>query len=70
MTNDYKNHPYHSELENAGHRLIRSEDGTVDIFRLDSGYHNGPECELCGETWCQHCRRDIEPCEKAIKDKE
>ena len=61
-------YPYHTLLENLGHRLIRDESG-VDIFRLDAGYHNGPECELCGEKWCHHCQPNAEPCEKAIKGK-
>lgn len=53
---------YHKLIEEAGHRLIRNQNGQIDIFRLDAGNHNGPECELCGETWCQHCQIDIEKC--------
>jgi hypothetical protein len=30
----------------------------VDIWRLDYGYHNGPECKACGVTLCMHCNRD------------
>lgn len=61
-------HPYHIALEAAGHKLIRDEDGDVDIFRLDANFHNGPECELCGETWCHHCKEDIEPCNKTTHE--
>lgn len=27
----------------------------VDNFALDSGYHNGPKCVNCGESFCVHC---------------
>lgn len=61
-------HPYHVALEAAGHKLIRDETGAVDDNRLDiddyesGGGHNGPECALCGRTWCIHCRDPIAPC--------
>lgn len=53
---------YEELLEQAGHNLIRHEDGTIDIFQMDAGYHNGPGCSICGESWCQHCRDEIKPC--------
>ncbi len=59
---------YHKKLEEAGHELIRDENGQIDIFRLDANYHNGPECVLCHETWCHHCQNVIEKC-TGIKDK-
>lgn len=55
-------HPYHKALEEAGHKLILDEDGEIDIFRLAYHVCNGPECELCGEAWCQHCQNKIEEC--------
>ena len=63
-------HPYYIAIEAAGHKLIRKDDGEVDEFRLDIdfvegfGGHNGPECSLCGETWCVWCQEKIEPCKK------
>ena len=59
-------HPFHAKLEAAGHRLIRNEDGAVDVFRLDAGFHNGPECELCGRSWCHHCEMVASTCPKAV----
>lgn len=53
---------YHAELEAAGHELIREESGEIDILRLSIGYHNGPECKKCGQTWCEHCRPTIRKC--------
>lgn len=40
--------------ESLGHALIRNEYG-VDNFVTDCGYHNGPGCSKCNETWCMHC---------------
>lgn len=56
---------YHAYLEAQGHRLVRDEDGEIDVFVLDCEYHNGPGCELCGESWCHHCRDEVDACECA-----
>lgn len=32
------------------------DDGEIDIFRMDAGYHNGPQCMRCQESFCHHCR--------------
>lgn len=48
-----------------GHVLQLDEDGSVDYFAMDSGFHNGPQCVECGEMWCQHCVFDgqgVDPC--------
>lgn len=54
--------PFHILLEEAGHVLKRGSYGDIDIFVRDNGFHNGPGCELCGESWCHHCEGEIEPC--------
>lgn len=36
------------------HKFIKKY-GEIDIFRLNEGIHNGPECELCHKTACHHC---------------
>ncbi len=59
---------YYAAIEAAGHLLRRDERGEVDFFALDSGHHNGPGCELCHDTWCQHCRDSIEPCSVGVID--
>lgn len=53
---------FYQALEKAGHKLYRHKNGEVDNFRLDYGYHNGPECEKCQESWCKHCQRPITDC--------
>ena len=46
------------------HDWYTDEDGDIDIFRLDYGIHNGPQCRRCHEAFCYHCDRGIwdEPC--------
>ena len=39
----------------AKHKWILDESGHRDDFQLDVGYHNGPRCELCQESYCEHC---------------
>lgn len=40
------------------HLWYKNEDGSIDEWRLDVGFHNGPECEVCGECFCMHCHPD------------
>ena len=56
------NDKYSTRLEAAGHVLKLDEDGDVDHWCMDSGYHNGPGCANCNESWCEHCEDRIEPC--------
>jgi hypothetical protein len=57
-----RENPYYDKLEAAGHKLRRDEDGDIDFFVMDIGYHNGPGCTECGHSWCEHCEDAIEPC--------
>jgi hypothetical protein len=36
----------------------RAEDGDIDVFVMESGYHNGPGCSVCDFTFCHHCEPD------------
>lgn len=38
-------------------------EASIDEFAWESGYHNGPVCELCGERICIHCNPDWEKSE-------
>lgn len=53
---------YYEKLEAAGHVLRRAEHGEIDNWVMDVGYHNGPGCINCHESWCEHCEDTIEPC--------
>ncbi len=39
------------------HKWIRQKEDKriIDIFAHSSGYHNGPECSVCGKSFCHHC---------------
>lgn len=55
----------HIHREFTEHQWRRDEDGNIDEFAMESGYHNGPVCERCGYTFCEHCNPDgwdEEPC--------
>lgn len=60
---------FYRRLERAGHKLIRDEDGDIDIWRMDADVHNGPGCELCEMNWCHHCRDIYSKIEKCKKSK-
>jgi hypothetical protein len=38
--------------------MWRKFEGSIDEFAWESGYHNGPVCELCREHICIHCKPD------------
>lgn len=42
----------------AKHDWYTDEDGSIDVWRVDSGIHNGPECKRCGYSFCHHCNSD------------
>ena len=43
------------------HLWKKNNDGEVDEWAWECGYCNGPECEICGATFCVHCdKRNIE----------
>lgn len=42
------------------HLWYRDENGEVDTWRLDVGFHNGPECRVCHRSICEHCHPDWE----------
>jgi hypothetical protein len=61
---------YHQALRDAGHTLRMIEDEgeppRIDIFVMDVGYHNGPGCVTCGDSWCHHCEDAISPCSRPM----
>ena len=42
-----------------GHEFYLDEWGGVDIFFMESDYHNGPGCSLCDDSWCHHCEPEV-----------
>lgn len=45
-------------VETSKHEWEKDDDGSVDEFAFDWGYHNGPVCEICGFSFCEHCNPD------------
>ena len=45
------------------HLWYKNKDGSIDKWRLDIGFHNGPECQVCGEAVCMNCYPDWESME-------
>lgn len=46
---------------NSGH-VWKTDGDHIDVFALSEGYHNGPECSLCGYSTCWHCEPNPKPC--------
>ena len=63
------------EMILKGHAPILNGDHSVNIWVKNVGFHNGPGCQKCGHSWCEHCwhgspiypRETIEEC--PIKEK-
>lgn len=60
---------FEQRAEELGHKLQRDEDGDIDVFAVDSGFHNGPACEACRDSWCHHCTSadELKPCPGAAE---
>ena len=37
------------------HLWYKNKNGEIDMWRLDIGFHNGPECQVCHASFCEHC---------------
>lgn len=59
----------HIHEEYPEHDWVREEDGSIDMWVLDSGYHNGPACLRCHESFCQFCTPDWEQEGPCVVDK-
>jgi len=50
-----------------GHKWVEiDEGGDIDYMAMHSEQHNGPACENCGLTFCEHCQdwRDLPLCKE------
>ena len=57
MCDTQETYKYETQEGSRGHEWKREENGDIDIFGVDSGYHNGPICVKCGYGFCHHCQR-------------
>lgn len=46
----------HAPEKSRGHEWRKDEDGHVDVFAYEVGFHNGPVCVKCGYYFCHHCQ--------------
>lgn len=53
------------------HQWILNKDGEIDNFIHNTGFHNGPECSLCGYSRCEHCHNvyEDESCDGGIAER-
>lgn len=40
------------------HLWYKDENGNIDEWRVDNGFHNGPEFQICHTAFCEHCTPD------------
>lgn len=50
--------PIHIHEIYPKHDWIRDDDGEIDMWALDVGFHNGPMCKRCHSSVCEHCNPD------------
>lgn len=41
--------------KHEGHLWKKDDQGRTDHFAFDHMYCNGPECLICGYSFCEHC---------------
>ena len=42
-------------IHSRKHLWYKNENGEIDMWRLDVGFHNGPECQVCHASFCVYC---------------
>ena len=50
----------HSHEEYPEHDWIRDENGEIDLWAWESGYHAGPMCKRCYTSPCCYCETEKE----------
>lgn len=50
--------PLFHEERHEHHSWIKDDDGEIDTFAMSYEYCNGPVCEFCGYSFCEHCNPD------------
>ena len=56
---------YDTRKRLSEHQWRRTAEGKIDEFAMCFDYHNGPVCERCGYSFCEHCEPNgwnEEPC--------
>lgn len=45
-------------LNTCEHDWEKDRRGEINMFAVEYEYHNGPYCEICHESYCEHCTPD------------
>lgn len=55
-------------IREKGHFVALNEEGKPDFWVCEYDHHNGPGCETCGESWCEHCvgPEAVGPCPRPV----
>ena len=52
------------------HDWYKNDDGSIDEFAYNNGYHNGPMCKRCDYSFCMHCEPNGYNKQECIEEKE
>ena len=50
--------PAFKKFQYPEHKWRLDENGEIDEFAYECDYHNGPVCERCYYSFCEHCNPD------------
>jgi len=53
-----KRKPIHIHEEYPEHDWRLNDEGEIDTFAFENGFHNGPSCKRCHHSFCVHCNPD------------
>ena len=42
------------------HNWVKDEDGNIDEWAWERGFHNGVYCIECAQMFCVHCKPDYD----------
>lgn len=48
----------HGRWNPSRKHMWKMDDGEIDMYAYDQGFHNGPVCLCCGAHYCENCEPD------------
>ena len=61
--------PIHIHEVYPKHDWIRDDDGEIDMWAMEDGYHNGSMCQRCYHSACMYCEPDWDE-DECVVDKD
>ncbi len=70
MTREEVREMWREAMVRNGHVPRLDDDGKIDMMAMFADFHNGPACDTCHMSWCEHCRGPdvVEPCDSPVID--